>query len=470
MRILIKKLFAPIMAISLAIGVGVSFALQSSFLEARAATASITSFTTVDGSIDANISYNSYKRGGTTAPAVNTNMIRLYQNASGSLGGYITITAAAGYKISAFTTTSGMATSLDYSVENATSWSGTKTSVAVDAAYSQSGLNAANVSIGCFGNSSNTRYYVKTLSITYDVSTDPSISVNSVPLNINVSDTGTMTATTANAGGATVTLSSNDDCLLINETTGAYSAESIGTAIVTASMTVESVLYTATGAVNISGSATIAEVITISGTLASGASTAYKVTVGGTISATATSTVTISDGVNSLLIYGTYSPNNAATKGWIVSGTISFTGNIQNYGGTPEIISPAVVSYTDDAISYATSSNVTLDPECAASSVTPETWAALASAYAALNSNAQARLTAATSSDANSAEIADFIARYIIIVNQYGYSNFMGHALATQPGRVQAASSNIYVVVIVAMSSIAILGIALFLKKKKEIK
>jgi len=465
-----KKIVAPLIAISLALGVGVSMAAQSNVLETRATSASISSFKALSGSIDTNISYATYKGGAGTAPALYEPLIRLYQGSSGSVGGYITITAAAGYKISAFTTTSDMATSLDYSVENATSWSGTTTSVAVDAAYSQSGLNATNVSIGCFGTTKTSRYYVKTLSITYDVSTDPSISVNSVPLNINVSDTGTMTTTTANSGGASVTWSSDNACLSINETTGAYTANSIGSATVTASMTVASVLYTATGVVHVSGSATIAECIAISTAIGAGNTTGYKVTVGGTISATAASTVTISDGTNTLLIYGTYSPNNAATRGWIINGTISFSGYIQNYNGTHEITSPTAISYTDSAISYATASNLSLDAECAATSVTLETWGTLAANYAALDTYAQARLTSATSADANSAEIADFIARYIIIVNKYGYSNFMGHALAAQPNQIQSESNSIYLVVVIAMSSLTVLGFMFYLKKKKAIK
>jgi len=267
-----------------------------------------------------------------------------------------------------------------------------------------------------------------------------------------------------------VTWSSDNACLSINEATGAYTANSLGSATVTASMTVESVLYTATGVVHISGPATIAECIAISTAIGVGNTTGYKVTVSGTISATATSSVTISDGTNTLLIYGTYSPNNAASKGWIINGTISFSGYVQNYNGTPEITSPTALSYTDSAISYATASNLSLDAECAATSVTLETWGTLAANYAALDTYAQARLASATSADANSAEIADFIARYIIIVNKYGYSNFMGHALAAQPNQIQSESNSIYLVVVIAMSSLTVLGFMFYLKKKKAIK
>ena len=467
---LFKKLGLFAVTGAMAFGVGISIISQSNVLEARAESASISSFTDISGNIDANISYNSYKGGSSTNPAVYTNEIRLYQTSTSSVGGYITITAAAGYKISAFITTSGMATSLDYSVENATSWTGTKTNVAVDAAYSQSGLNASNVSIGCFGTTSGTRYYVKTLSITYAASTEPSISINSVPLSVNVSDTGTFTTTTANSGGATVTWSSNNACLTVNEATGAYTANSIGTATVTASMTVESVIYTATGTVNVSGPATISEVLAISTAIGSGNTTGYKVTVSGTITATATNSVTISDGTNVLLIYGTYSPNNAASKGWIINGTISFTGNIQNYNGTAEIVSPVVVSYTDDAIAYATTSNGLLDSECAALNVTSETWDTLASNYALLDTNAQARLTSATPSDANSAEIADFTARYINIVNKYGYTNFMGITIegASSTSLDISRSNSVSTIVLIAVAGFTAIGGMFFFKRKRE--
>ena len=101
---------------AIAFGVGISIISQSNVLEARAESASISSFTDISGNIDDNISYNSYKGGGTSDPAVNENQIRLYQNSTGSVGGYITITAAAGYKISAFITTSGMA--IYYNIRN----------------------------------------------------------------------------------------------------------------------------------------------------------------------------------------------------------------------------------------------------------------------------------------------------------------------------------------------------------------
>ena len=52
-----------------------------------------TTFSSVSGQVDddANVSYACYKGGGTSAPAVNSNAIRLYQNSANQTGGYVVI-------------------------------------------------------------------------------------------------------------------------------------------------------------------------------------------------------------------------------------------------------------------------------------------------------------------------------------------------------------------------------------------
>lgn len=61
------------------------------------ATESTSTFSTISGTIGTNVSYASFQGGGTTAPAVNTSQIRLYQNTAGTGGGLITVSVPAGY-------------------------------------------------------------------------------------------------------------------------------------------------------------------------------------------------------------------------------------------------------------------------------------------------------------------------------------------------------------------------------------
>ena len=473
----IKEIILGFAAVSLGAAAIGTFAIsRNSAVKVAAAdsTASITSFSTLSGNIDTNITYTSYKGNAATAPAITngTTYIRLYQTGtSGKVGGYITASTASGFKISAFSTTTTMATSLDYSADGGTTWSGTTTPVAANGVYSKSGLSTSSVSIGCFGTTTTARYYCSSLVITYAATTDPSISINSVPLAVNVGDSGTLTATTANASGASINWSSDNGCVTIDSSTGAYVAYSIGTATITASIVVNSTTYSSTGKVNVSGSATIAQVLAISTSEGTGVTTTYKVTVGGTITATATSSVTISDGTNALLVYWTYSPNDSTSKGWIINGTISFTGYVQNYNGTAELNTPVVVSYTDSAIAFATSSNSSLDSECAASDVTEATWSALSTNFSTLDTHAQSRLTGATSTDTNSPAIAEFITRYKIIVNKYGYANFMNIAVGANPNlNSDTKSDSGSMIVITILGALALISVGgwFVLKKKRQ--
>jgi len=355
-----KTLFATVGAgLSLALaGVALGSFLgdKANVVRATDTTESITTFTATSGAIGTGgvLTYASYKGDGTAAPAINASALRLYQAGSGkTTGGYVIITAKTGYKITSFSTTSSMATTLDYSADGSTTWSGTGTAVAANGTYSQSGLSTSAVGIVCKGTTSSARYYCTSLSATYVIDTSPSIGVNALSGNLTVGDTGTLTATTANVTSPTITWSSaTTSVLTVNSSTGAYTAVSYGTSVVTASMTISEKVYSGTLMVVVDGSATPTQILALG--LASGETTTYKLTTSGTITAVATSSVTISDGTSSLMIYGTYSPNNAASKGWGIGGVISFKGNVQYYNGTTyELTSPSLVSYTGNATALA---------------------------------------------------------------------------------------------------------------------
>ena len=322
------------------------------------------------------------------------------------------------------------------------------------------------------------------LTVTYGEATEPDFTIDDLPVgNVDVGATGTLSYTALRATSPSVVWSSSASSIVsIVGSTGAYEAVSYGQATITAVMTCTEGEVTKTANITVNaGLITIAEANTIASGLASGATTAYYVTIEGYLTNLNTanrtagserdmtlSSVKLGSTGDNILIYGVYSDNHLRDYA-IINGTVRFKGTLQNYSGTYELTSPSVISYIDDAISFATASNVSLDTECAAASVSSATWGTLAANYAALDTYAKARLTAATASDSNSSEIADFIARYILIVNKYGYSNFMGHALSAQPNQIQPASNNVYLVVVIAMSSLAVLGLALYLKKRKAI-
>lgn len=125
-------------------------------------TVSMTSFTAISGYVggDSNISYAAAKGSAGTAPAVNSNQIRVYQN-----GGTFTITANNDVKIKSVTLGSAMGTTVTYSVDGGTA-SENKT-LAANKTITVGDLDCSSVLFTCKGTSSSTRLYVNSLSVTY---------------------------------------------------------------------------------------------------------------------------------------------------------------------------------------------------------------------------------------------------------------------------------------------------------------
>lgn len=116
---------------------------------------------TATGATDPYISYESAKGNASTAPAINNNIIRIYQN-----GGLFTVKAASGAKIKSITLQSDQPTTVSYSVDNASAI--TKQSIAKRTDYTIGNLNASSVLYTCTGTDKNSRLYVCKLSVTYD--------------------------------------------------------------------------------------------------------------------------------------------------------------------------------------------------------------------------------------------------------------------------------------------------------------
>ena len=125
-------------------------------------TVSMTSFTAISGFVDNdnNIKYEASKGEASTAPAVNSNEIRIYQN-----GGLLTITANNNKKITSITIGSSMATTVQTSVDEGSFSS--NNSISADGTFTINNINASSVVFKCTGTSKTERLYLNYLSVTY---------------------------------------------------------------------------------------------------------------------------------------------------------------------------------------------------------------------------------------------------------------------------------------------------------------
>ncbi len=125
-------------------------------------TKTMNTFDAISGNVDddANISYEAAKGGASTAPAVNSSQIRIYQN-----GGTLTIIAKNGKKITNVTIGSAMETSVTYSIDGGTTSSSQNISAGGNIALSD--LNANTILFTCTGTDKNHRLYLNYLSVTY---------------------------------------------------------------------------------------------------------------------------------------------------------------------------------------------------------------------------------------------------------------------------------------------------------------
>lgn len=163
--------------------------------------ATISSFNSTSGKFG-DVSYNAYKGGGTSNPAVNSSAIRLYQNASGNTGGYIVLSVPDGYTITSATIKSTMGTTTGYYIDSnpgattpaKANFEVNNKSLNANTAYTVSGLSTQYITFACFGTSSSSRLYVSYLSVTYQ-----SAAAHTVTWTINPAAGGTLSATSGNS-------------------------------------------------------------------------------------------------------------------------------------------------------------------------------------------------------------------------------------------------------------------------------
>ena len=120
---------------------------------------------------DKNVRYECYQGGGTAEPAINNSVIRLYQNANGSGGGYVTLKVSEGCSIVSASVGTDMNTSIRYWLDGSNKYSSTY-SLNKGAKFELIDLSNESVSFQCMGTSKSARLYVNYLSVTY-VTTEP---------------------------------------------------------------------------------------------------------------------------------------------------------------------------------------------------------------------------------------------------------------------------------------------------------
>ncbi|MBO4340298.1 MAG: hypothetical protein J5835_02570 [Bacteroidales bacterium] len=125
--------------------------------------ASMSTFTSVSGYVngDENVSYAATQGDAGTAPAVNGDVIRIYQN-----GGLLTVTANNGKTITNVTIGSSMATTVQVKIDSGSF--GSDNSITANGTYSTGTVSASTVVFKCTGTDKSHRLYLNSLSVTYE--------------------------------------------------------------------------------------------------------------------------------------------------------------------------------------------------------------------------------------------------------------------------------------------------------------
>lgn len=315
---------------------------------------------------------------------------------------------------------------------------------------------------------------------TMATTSDPRVSIKDVDT-LNIGSKGTLTAEAFNATNPVFAWASSDpEILSIDAQTGAYEAKSVGIANITVSMTCDEASTPVTASTELVvnyGLVTIAKANEIAAPLGDSETSTLTLTIKGYITNLdadgKTRMLTISDkrvgeeGANTINIYGVY-PDSEFRKTANLNGTVTVTAHPAKYKGDIQLSNPTLTDYKDGTLTtFAKESNLKLDAECAELAVKEETWNAIAVEYAKLDAYDQARLKAAKATDSDK-EIADFVARYDLIVAKYKYTNFMEKALSAKANALNNGVSTLTIVSIISI--VAILGATLLIIKAKKAK
>ena len=186
-------------------------------------------------------------------------------------------------------------------------------------------------------------------------STAPKITIDQTSSEQVAGDSGTLTATTENAGSNAVIWSSSDSSVVsINESSGAWQAKKIGIATITATLGTTGKFSTIT--ISVTGNVSVAEARDLIDELGSGTSE-YKVTVSGYVTAfngdgtkNNNNSITIADTASGTdtfqIFFGYKAVENWATAA-VIGAKVSAKGNLTKYNTTYEMTSPTNLTVID---------------------------------------------------------------------------------------------------------------------------
>lgn len=335
----------------------------------------------------------------------------------------------------------------------------------------------------CYGSvGSYTPFYVY---MAKDVTGQPLVKITSTFENLEKGSKGTVEYETLNATNPVINFSSEDETIVkIDSTSGEYEVLKGGSTKIVVSMTCDEsstpVEATKTITANF-GLITIEEALEIIEPLGSSETSTSTLSIRGYVvnldgdnkGAGKERMLVLSDkklgeeGGKTINVYGVFS-SAAERKYMVINGEITVTGKPAKYSGKGQITGPTLSNYNDAAMDFAKEANALLDPECAATNVQEETWNKIKAKYEALDSYAQAKLKAATSDYKYSDDIANFVARYTIIVRGYKYNDFMGTVNASRLTSV--LNNNSSLTILSVMSIAALIGACLLIVKLRKSK
>lgn len=178
-------------------------------------TVSMNSFNAISGNVedDSNVSYIAAQGSAGTAPAIYSNVIRIYQN-----GGTLTISANNSKKLTSITIGSSMATSVSYSVDGGSA--SANQSISANGTYTLDGIEASTVVFTCKGTTSSSRLYLNKLSVTYSGTgstttySNYSLYCSTAPVTATATfmNNGATFATQSGTAGSTITIDDPTPC------------------------------------------------------------------------------------------------------------------------------------------------------------------------------------------------------------------------------------------------------------------
>lgn len=309
--------------------------------------------------------------------------------------------------------------------------------------------------------------------------------------------TGTFSATSETAGVTFTWSVDKADVLSVDATTGTFEAKSLGVARVTVTATAgdkEGFAF-ADITVNAKDTFSVSEADAIAAALPSGTTTSYYIYVEGFVKEFGTSMKDTSPRAfdimdlsgNKIMIYTNVDPYAAFIAGLKLGDYIKVKGHVQNYNGTYEITSPEKVSSRYSYVSFAFELISSTDEVCSSYGTDnynyddsktqfANVWTTLsgASSFGALEPSDVQELVKAHGVEASSNPVEVAMYRYDLITAKYALDNFINERVIPTYSYVPEfennvnSSNSIGIIVIVAVSSMTLLGLTLVIRKRKH--